>query len=256
MGALGSKSTNILSIKALHIPNTTSDQLSEEGENRVNFGADTISIVNNFLPKWSEENAYGKMDPMVFYSSTTRKIDVKFQTIANESDASNYSAKKLSTRIEKLTRFLYPRYSPGFSGGEATVNLTSNSAIAAPPLFKITFFKEGRGNNSGNNYTMFSSFTGYFTSITIDPGSSAISMQGGGYLTPKVDGNHLVERGWSVNFSFGILHDVPPGWNGTDWSGYRLFPYSSNSKAPAPAGPPVADANTTINQNNISTKTA
>lgn len=236
--AIGSKSTNIITFEALHIPGGVGPN-TIEGSNSVFFGADIISVVNEYSPSWSEEGAYGKMDPMAFYGNTSRRVSIKFTTIANEDNASQYSARKLSERVDKLVTFQYPRY--------------SNSAIAAPPLFKIGFYKEGRGGNAGTKYTMFDSFTGYMNTIKIDPGSSAITV-GSDRLTPTISDGYLIERGWVIDVQVGVLHDIPPGWDGSSWSGTRLFSFSTTSTSPpggaaAPATPAAAvDPNTPVSQ--------
>tara|TARA_R100001126_G_C4888048_1_gene183771 strand:+ start:12778 stop:13557 length:780 start_codon:yes stop_codon:yes gene_type:complete len=251
MASNGGRSTNIVVIKALHIPGDSGNQGifdSNDASNKISFSCDLISMTDSYNPKFAEEAAYGKMDPMVFFQNTTRKMSIKITTLANEDDKSAYSALKLTKKVQKLQAFQYPRYAQG--GGGDDPNGITTAAIAAPPLFEVMFFKEGLGINAGKKYTVYKSFKGYMSSVSIEPGSQAISV-GDGNLDPQVSEidsqKYLLERGWVIEFELGILHDKPPGWQGNTWAGPNLYTVGFDGNAGG--GKKITgDPNTTLNQ--------
>jgi hypothetical protein len=102
----------------------------------------------------------------------------------------------------------------------------AGGAIAAPPLFQILFYKEGMGANAGRKYKNYKDVKGYISQLTIQPGSSAVSI-GDGTLEPVAteqgSKGQLLESGWQIEFELGVLHDKPPGWAGTNWAGSEIF---------------------------------
>ena len=166
------------------------------------------------------------MDPMVFYQNTTRKLQFKITTFANEDLTSRYSPKKLTEKIQKFQMFQYPRYLRTANDSAPNISAIAGGAIAAPPLFQVLFYKEGMGGNAGKKYKNYKDVKGYMSGLTIQPGSSVVSI-GEGMLEPVAveEGSkgQLLESGWQIEFELGVLHDKPPGWTGSKWAGSEIF---------------------------------
>ena len=154
-------------------------------------------------PSWTEENVYGRMDPIATYQGTTRAIELSFDIGPfSESD----DRKKLALqKISRLMQFQYPTYS---SVGSAT-------AISRPPLLKISFANYIR---AGYNRSLLC----YLTGMSFNPvdGMSATT-------TPKVvidsngDNATILPQRIAVTLSLKVLHEKTPGWNdsNSEWAG-------------------------------------
>lgn len=79
---------------------------------------------DDFATGWSEQNVYGRQDPIMTFKNTTRTMTLGFGVIANSLSESISNLAK----IEVLMAMLYPHYSDD-----------ENSTIEAAPLMKIRF---------------------------------------------------------------------------------------------------------------------
>ncbi|HAW81188.1 MAG TPA: hypothetical protein DCX27_16690, partial [Balneola sp.] len=146
-------------------------------------------------PSWSEENVYGRMDPIATYQGTTRAIELSFDLGPfTESDERKYFA---LAKISRLMQMQYPTYA---SVGSAT-------SISQPPLLEVSF----------NNYIRDQ--VCYLTQVSYAPadGMSATTV-------PKFNGTDILPQRISVSLSFKVLHTVAPGWRGDQWSGAPVGP--------------------------------
>jgi len=180
---IGSQFT--LNIKALHVPQTPT----------VTFNTVKCIIQQNFSPTWSEEQAYGKMDPIATYSHTNRNIKFDFTIYASK----NTTAKLMMGQVDQFVKFNYPRYNE------------AGTALKAPPFFEVSF--------SGDSY--IPKVQGYIKALNINPGSAR-----GVPARDTVEGK--LERLFQITFDLTVLHAVQPGWSE---SGFRMadgsFAYSS-----------------------------
>ena len=162
-------------LRALHVGQT------------VSFNCADLSIQQNFAPTWSEEQAYGKMDPIAAYSHTAREINVNFVLLALTLNEAAVQQRK----IDKLIKFQYPKY---------TTIGRSGQTLSGAPFFQLSVL-------SG---MMYSPIRGYMTAITINPGSSED-------IVPLVSNSNdlLYERKYTVDFTMKVLHKETPGWLGT-----------------------------------------
>ena len=88
----GSRGRDVrIQIAAMHIP----------GNPVVSFNTIKCIIQQTFSPKWSEEQAYGKMDPIATYSHTGRSLKFDFTVFAKDFN----EAEELSGQIDKFIRF-------------------------------------------------------------------------------------------------------------------------------------------------------
>jgi len=72
----------------------------------VSFKAFITAYNENFISNWTQEEVYGRADPIYMFKNTTRKITLTFKIPA----ASQSEAFENLGRVQKLVQFLYPRY--------------------------------------------------------------------------------------------------------------------------------------------------
>jgi len=183
-----SKVTNI-TIAAKHVGAT------------INMDCADLSITQEFSPIWSEEQAYGKMDPIATFSHTGRTATLEFVLLAININ----EAMALQSNVDKLIKFQYPRYTGATAGG-------IGSSLAAPPFFDITVL-------SGKLYNTMS---GYITAISIIPGSSE-------EVAPLVSRfKNFFERKYSISLTMTVLHAHTVGYvNNAPPGGDRGFVFTS-----------------------------
>ena len=81
---------------------------SAQGKLKVEFPAFLTSLNNSFSSNWNEERVYGRQDPIGTFQGTSRKISLSFNIVSYDLE----DAKKNLENINKITRMLYPSYSP------------------------------------------------------------------------------------------------------------------------------------------------
>ena len=183
-----SKVTNI-TITAKHVGDT------------INMDCADLSITQEFSPTWSEEQAYGKMDPIATFSHTGRTAAMEFVLLATNIN----EAMALQSNVDKLIKFQYPRYTGATEGG-------IGSSLASPPFFDITVL----------NGKLYNTMSGYITAINIMPGSSED-------VAPLVSRfKNFFERKYSISLTMTVLHEHTVGYvNNAPPGGDRGFVFTS-----------------------------
>lgn len=75
----------------------------------ISFHAFLESLADNYTPRYSETDGYGRIDSIQTYTSTKRDISFDFTVVAtNEKDFED-----MWYKINKLTTFLYPQFTQG-----------------------------------------------------------------------------------------------------------------------------------------------
>ena len=143
--------------------------------------------------KYNSQEVYGRMDPIMTFQGTTRKITLGFdlETAGDEAVSSRFLA-----MVTQLMWFQYPVY-------EQADNALS---MSRPPLVTVKLANYIRGGNgepllcalNGVSYSPFDKF---------QLGESPM-------LATPVGGNetHLLPMRISVDLDLTVLHRTPPGW--------------------------------------------
>jgi len=108
------------SIKFKHIPT---------GQ-EVRFLAFLTEFADSYESKWNSEEVYGRMDPIMTFSNTVRKITIGWDVVAG----SALEAFENMQNISKLVRFQYPVYEGG-----RTLAAGPGRTLAAGPLLRLKF---------------------------------------------------------------------------------------------------------------------
>jgi len=181
----------------------------------VAFKGFVTAFDDQYQANWNSEQVYGRLDPIMTYQGTSRKISISFDVVA----VSLEEAQSNLHRIEHLMSMLYPVYNKG-----------KIATLQASPLMKIKFANMIRqADASGNSpYAAKGGLVAVVEALnyapTFEPG---FFMPGTGQLYPK---------SVSMNVSFTVLHTHPLGWDQKSrWrgdpkpgSGLTAFPYGTD----------------------------
>ena len=129
---------------------------SAQGGATIEFPAFLTSFTNSFTSNWSEEQVYGRIDPIGTFQGTKRSINIGFDIIAYDEDG----AKKNIAAINAISAMLYPSYSDVGTGNFQTsvgeddvISVTSGNALvlSKAPLVEIKFgnlLQDGSGKDN------------------------------------------------------------------------------------------------------------
>jgi len=184
----------------------------------VNFKAYITGFSDSFTSNWTEEQVYGRMDPISMYAGTSRSIDFSFSVPAESAK----DAKKNMHKFEHLSTMLYPTYK--VAGGINTLN--------AAPLLKIKFtnlitnvVSEGKGTSAFQNGLL-----GYVDGISMDPDIEL------GWFAPTP--GMLYPKAFDLNLKFTVLHTHDLGFKeGTDNGKWLGDPDQNPDNSKAKNGP-------------------
>lgn len=95
--------------------------------NVIKFPAFLTSLTNSFSSNWSEEQVYGRIDPIGTFQGTKRSINIGFDIIAYNEKEARENMKK----INELTQMLYPSYND-----VSTSNVTRKLADGTEQIIK------------------------------------------------------------------------------------------------------------------------
>tara|TARA_R110002020_G_scaffold286347_6_gene501969 strand:- start:378 stop:1211 length:834 start_codon:yes stop_codon:yes gene_type:complete len=181
------------------------------------FEAFLTSFQDAFRSAWSEEDVYGRMDPIATFQNTKRTITFGFDVLAE----SGLQAEANTHKFQHLSSFLYPAYEISKENGTKT--------LAAPPLIKIKFA------NLIQNAANAGSKTG-----TSPLEAGLIGYVDGFSYTPKLEMGFVPEAYgvfhpiiYSVDVNFKVLHSHDLGWDASKkkWIGAQAFPNATGAKA-------------------------
>jgi hypothetical protein len=124
-------------IRPLHYEN------SHEGSYDLFFNSIITEFSDSWTPRWSTEMAYGRMDPLSFYSGTGRELTFGFRIVSDDAN----EAKKNMVKIQDLIKYQYPsmdlysffRRSTPTSPARAIDGIKPFGLIKAPPYFELQF---------------------------------------------------------------------------------------------------------------------
>ncbi len=196
----------------------------------VTFKAYMTNFTDDYTTEWDPQSVYGRMDPIVTYKRTGRKINCAFDIVAS----SVQEAEQNMRRFSLLTQMLYPSYETHSTPGvdeDDNVNLTT---IKSGPLFKVKFLNWIQNSNDKNAIDAETSgLLGYIGGFSFAPNLDMGTFQVGLDLYPKV---------YNVSFDLNVIHEHRLGWEKADvdpQAEYRAnpgkeferFPYGKNTKS-------------------------
>lgn len=155
---------------------------------------------DTFTSHFEETITYGRMDPIMNFKRTGRKISVSFDVVAGDLA----EAKNNLFKIQKLAQFLYPNYA------EDNPSLIKNS-----PLFKVKMMNLIQDN--GDMGGLLCTLSGF---------SYAPNFENGAFIEDK----KMYSKSNTIQTTITPLHSKTPGWGmfsaeGADQFSRSFFPY-------------------------------
>lgn len=187
----GLLTTDFFKIHIGHIP--TGEKVAFEGW--------VTNFSDNYNAQWSEEQVYGRMDPLSTYQGTGRNIQIQFDV---PNDSRLHAAQNM-INIQKLIQFLYPVYD---------ADAAQRVLLAAPLLtLKWTNLASGLGGNQklvgyingGLSYAPDIGEGGFMDSQIVSYGEKSAAGDKKGI-------RNLFPKKVSLGFSFTVLHTHLVGW--------------------------------------------
>jgi len=144
---------------------------------------------DNFSSQWNEETAYGRMDPLVTFQRTGRKISMSFDIPSATRQESIHN----TGNLDLLIKFLYPVYETG--------ERNFNNVLKSAPLIGLKW-----ANLVANNPADGEQLVGYLNGISYSP-----VLDAGFFMIDK--GTKIFPQLLRVQFEFTVLHTILPGWS-------------------------------------------
>jgi hypothetical protein len=187
---------------------------------------ENLNIGQNFSPKYTPTEVYGRMDPVVTYKSTSRTIDFNFSCQAHHIFDGPQGVINNIANVNLLTQLLYPVY---FQHG-TTINEDPTAILGAPPFFRIRYGNYiGSFNQTGDFIGEGKKgITGYITSFNHQIGDVAGNVAFG--KPAKGKPYRALPREIKIRMGFEVIHDELVGWYKGKFSpnGYgNNFPYNA-----------------------------
>lgn len=201
---------------------------------RVKFPAFVTDFTQNFDSTWTQEDVYGRVDPIATFQNTKRTMSIGLSLPAADQ---TIAAQNLQN-CAKLTQMLYPGYINVYGGKRKTSASLTNAinqvkrdkadsatqsikikelsfhkrgrVIARSPLVKVEFANLIKDSVNGGG------LLGYFTSVSWNP---SIDM---GYF---VSGSELYPKVINLSLSFNVLHQHDLGVGPDNRVFAKKFPF-------------------------------
>lgn len=205
-----------LQIEFTHVPT----------QKKVEFTAFLENFSDGYDAEWSSEKVFGRMDPIVQFKGTTRKINCSF-TIPSDSTEEAYIN---HVKITRLLNMMYPTYT-----NETTLKIYQ---IASPPLIMVKF------NNLIKSQDSNRGLLGYIPSLKYEPDMNSPIFVIDNVTTsaekinarskpnfiaqadlPAPDNALLAFQSLKMSFELNVLHTHKLGYNNTGSTDVKTFPY-------------------------------
>ena len=178
---------------------------------KVEFPAFVTDFSQTFESNWSQEEVYGRNDPIATFQGTKRTISISFSLPAGKPAEAAQNLNKCRV----LTQFLYPGYNDSVHKSKGANNKTVTKklgrVIDRAPLVKIKFANLIQGSHASG-----APLLGWIGSLTWTP---AITM---GYFT---DNSELFPKVIDLSLSFNVLHQHDIGFNSANSPLSAPFPF-------------------------------
>ena len=212
----------------------------------VTFEGWVTEFQDNFGQTWNSETVYGRMDPLVTYQNTTRRISLGFDVVSD----SHTMAKRNLAKINRLLEFLYPVYDGGPDRSQQNV-------LEASPLLRLRWTnlissagsQQGLiGHMSGLNYAPSMTDGGFIhqetqtdsVDLIAEGGPNDVLITNGEehrgayaiYQENKTISRQYIPKTVSLSFEFNVLHTHLGGWYKNEFGDYVFGSDEINGKFP------------------------
>ena len=200
------------------------------------FKAFLTTYTDTFRPEWTSEAVFGRADPIYMYKNTVRSITIAFKVPA----ATQGEAWENLQKVQKLTTFLYPNYSPvGGTAESAPAQTISGAPLVRMGLMNIIrTTKDDTGHLSPTDTggivpnTPETGLLGVIQNVTINHNLDNGSSTGGGFEQSQ-DGStstSILPKFIEVNLDFAVIHETHLGWFDDGTFSNNAFPYNTHNR--------------------------
>lgn len=174
----------------------------------VSFSAYLTNFQDSYNQSWTEEEVYGRMDPIYLYKNTKRKISLSIDIPSEDELQGQLNFRKIS----KLIKFSYPVYqkakiipltieqiSKSVGKTTAETNLPSGNSflLSTPPLIAVKFANFIRSNNASNK------LIGKINEVSYKTDADSGYFASNGKLYTMI---------YKLDLNLDVLHTDPLGW--------------------------------------------
>ena len=188
----------------------------------VKFKAIITSFKDSLATGFSPEEVYGRIDPIMTFQGTTRKLAISLAVPAE-------SAAEAQQNFQSLSQLMASQY-PGYqTAGSAT-------SISTAPLHKIKFANwvtSGGAQGSVSEAGLVVAMEG----VSFSPNLDAGVIENGPKLLPKQ---------FDLELNMTVLHTDQIGWNPDGWLGNRRYPYTEVAEDISLNNPENGELNMTL----------
>ena len=175
----------------------------------VKFKAILTNFQDSLTTNFNTEEVYGRIDPIMTYQNTTRKLQISLEVPATDVD-------EAQKNFESLSRLMASQY-PGYQeAGSAT-------SLSTAPLHKIKF---ANWVTSGG------------TIGSVSEAGLVVALEGVSF-SPNLeagvieDGPKLLPKQFDLELGMTVLHTDSPGWTPNGFAGnVRKYPYTEMAEDP------------------------
>lgn len=204
--SIASKGFKHITIKPLHVKDAET----------LYFSSIITEYSDSWNPRWTQDNVYGRMDPVSFYGGTTRELNLGFRIISDDAE----EARTNMGKIQKFVQYQYPTYS-------------STDTINAPPYFEFQFLNVLKSSTEG------SVLTGYINgAVQINPGFQ--TKEQAQYFNPAFDKLYFSDV--TIGLRIQVLHQGSIGWNKDAKFSHSNYPYDVDDAETTAQTPPPSQA--------------
>jgi len=178
---------------------------------------------DDYSPKWNAEEVYGRMDPIITYQGTPRKV-----TLAWEVDAPGGVATDVAGRVGDLIKFLYPVYEDSGPSHAGTGTMTS------APLLRISMITQRVGKKASS---FMGGKTGFLIAIDSFDIEKYTAAGGQDFNVKRLPAGGILPIKYTITLGGTVFHeDAKPGWVWTNSDDGNPVSFGTKMEAKYPYG--------------------
>ena len=183
----------------------------------VKFKAMLSSFSDNLTTNYNSEEVYGRIDPIMTYQGTSRKLSMKLEVPAADID-------QAENNFQSLSRLMASQY-PGY------VQRGSATTLSTAPMHKIKFA----------NWITSAGAVGRVQT------NGLVVMLEGVSFAPNLDAGvietatKILPKQFDLELNMTVLHTEKIGWDVGGWTGAQNYPYTEKTEDVSLNNPPEGE---------------
>jgi len=163
---------------------------------------------DDYSPKWNAEEVYGRMDPIITYQGTPRKV-----TLAWEVDAPADVSAIVAGRVGDLIKFLYPVYEDSGPAHSGTGTMTAAPLLRISMLTNSVTNKDTKGAETKTGSSFLGGSTGFLIAIDSFDIEKYTAAGGQDFSVKRLPAGGILPIKYTITLGGTVFHeDAKPGW--------------------------------------------